>query len=418
MNDPSGDMRVSGLVIIGASYAGVQTALSAREAGYAEPIHIVSDEDVLPYQRPPLSKAYLLTGMAETKLVLRGEKFFTDKKIDLVLGAKATRIDRAGKRVELANNAALAFDKLVIATGSRARVLPTAANAQNIFYLRSLADARALKAHLEKSSELVVIGGGFIGLEVAASAAKLGKKVTVIESTKRLIERALSPMLSEYLRDIHANHGVTIRFSETVTGMTANGSVTEIHCANGDKLNADLVLVGIGGIPNVEIAAEAGVRCENGIVVDEFGMSNHSEVLAAGDCTSYFNGLVKRSIRLESVQHAQDQAKSAGGAVAGARAPYVAIPRFWSDQYEAKLQMVGLSEGHDSQAIRGSIAEGKFSVFLFRAGRLVAIDSVNRPGDQMIGRRLITGNVAITQAQAADTAFDLKTLVAEEAHGE
>ena len=409
---------MSGLVIIGASYAGVQTALSAREAGYAEPIRIVSDEDTLPYQRPPLSKAYILTSMAETKLVLRGEKFFTDKKIDLVLNARATRIDRAGKRVELEGKPAVPFDKLVIATGSRARPLPTTAAAQNIFYLRSLADARALKAHLEKSSDLVVIGGGFIGLEVAASAAKLGKKVTVIESTKRLIERALSPVLSQYLRDIHESHGVTIRFSETVTGMAANGNATEIHCANGDKLNADLVLVGIGGIPNGEIAAEAGIGCENGIMVDAFGFSDNSEVLAAGDCTSHYNALVKRNIRLESVQHAQDQAKSAGAAIAGVRTPYTAIPRFWSDQYEAKLQMVGLSEGHDTHAIRGSIAEGKFSVFLFRTGRLVAIDSVNRPGDQMIGRRLIASSVAITPDQAADAAFDLKSLAMEEARDE
>ena len=409
---------MSGLVIIGASYAGVQTALSAREAGYAEPIRIISDEDTLPYQRPPLSKAYILTDMAETKLILRGEKFFIDKKIDLLLNAKAERIDRAGRRVEIGGQRAIGFDKLVIATGSRARLLPTTAAARNIFYLRSLADARALKAHLQKSSDLVVIGGGFIGLEVAASAAKLGKKVTVIESARRLIERALSPVLSQYLRDIHESHGVTIRFSETVTGMAQNGSATEIHCANGDKLNADLVLVGIGGIPNAEIAAEAGVGCENGVMVDTFGVSDNPDVLAAGDCTSHYNALVKRNIRLESVQHAQDQAKSAGAAVAGVRVPYTAIPRFWSDQYEAKLQMVGLSEGHDDHVIRGSIAEGKFSVFLFRAGRLVAIDSVNRPGDQLIGRRLIAGNAAITPEQATDVAFDLKSLASEEIHGE
>jgi 3-phenylpropionate/trans-cinnamate dioxygenase ferredoxin reductase subunit len=409
---------LSGLVIIGASYAGVQTALSAREAGYAEPIRIISDEDTLPYQRPPLSKAYILTDMAESKLVLRGEKFFTDKKIDLLLNTKATRIDRASKRVELEGQPAIGFDRLVIATGSRARLLPSAAAAQNIFYLRSLADARALKAHLQQAAELVVIGGGFIGLEVAASAAKLGKKVTVIESATRLIERALSPVLSQYLRDIHERHGVTIRFSETVTGVAANGSRTEIHCNNGDKLNADLVLVGIGGIPNSELASEAGVACQNGIVVDAFGVSDNPDVLAAGDCTSHYNALVKRNIRLESVQHAQDQAKSAGAAITGARISYTAIPRFWSDQYDAKLQMVGLSEGHDRHVIRGSIDDGKFSVFLFRGDRLIAIDSVNRPGDQLIGRRLIASGAAITPEQAADVAFDLKSLASEEVHSE
>ena len=405
---------MSGLVIIGASYAGVQTAMSAREAGYADPIRIVSDEDMLPYMRPPLSKAYLLEDMAEQKLVMRGEKFFTDKKIDLVLGARATKIDRAGKRVELDGKPALPFDRLVIATGSRARQLPAASAAKNIFYLRSLADARALKAQLAMASEIVVIGGGFIGLEVASTASKQGKKVTVIESTKRLIERALSPVLSDFLRDLHIAHNVTIRFSETVTGMAANGGKTEIHCANGDKLNADLVLVGIGGIPNVEIAADAGISCENGVMVDTHGVSDHPEVLAAGDCTSHYNALVKRNVRLESVQHAQDQAKSAGHAVAGAPSPYTAIPRFWSDQYDAKLQMVGLSEGYDSHAIRGAVADGKFSVFLFRAGKLVAIDSVNRPGDQLIGRRLIAGNAAITQEQAADASFDLKSLVTDD----
>ena len=409
---------MSGIVIIGASYAGVQTAISAREAGYAEPIRIVSDEDMLPYQRPPLSKAYLLDGVAEDKLVLRGEKYFADKNIELLLGITATRVDRAGKRLELQNKPALPFDRLVVATGSRARQLPAASDVKNIFYLRSLADARALKSQLHAASEIVVIGGGFIGLEVAASASKLGKKVTVIESAKRLIERALSPTLSEFLRDIHTAHGVTIRFSETVTGIAANGNTTQVHCANGDKLNADLVLVGIGGIPNTEMAAEAGVHCENGIAVDEFGVSNQSEIMAAGDCTSHFNGLVQRSIRLESVQHAQDQAKAAGASIAGQRVPYVSIPRFWSDQYDAKLQMVGLSEGHDRQAIRGSIAEGKFSVFLFRGARLVAIDSVNRPGDQLIGRRLIAGSAKLTAEQVADVAFDLKSLATEDVRGE
>ncbi len=409
---------MSGLVIIGASYAGVQTAISAREAGYAEPIRIVSDEDMLPYQRPPLSKAYLLDGVTEDKLVLRGEKYFADKNIELLLGVTATHIDRAGKRLELQNRPALPFGRVVVATGSRARQLPTSPDVKNIFYLRSLADARALKSQLHAASEIVVIGGGFIGLEVAASASKLGKKVTVIESAKRLIERALSPTLSEFLRDIHTAHGVTIRFSETVTGMTANGNTTQVHCANGDRLTADLVLVGIGGIPNTEMAAQAGVHCENGIVVDEFGVSNQSELLAAGDCTSHFNGLVQRSIRLESVQHAQDQAKSAGASIAGQRVPYASIPRFWSDQYDAKLQMVGLSEGHDRHAIRGSVAEGKFSVFLFRGDRLVAIDSVNRPGDQLIGRRLIAGSAKLTAEQAADVSFDLKTLATEDIRGE
>ena len=399
---------MGGLVVIGASYAGVQAAISAREAGYAEPIHIVSDENVLPYQRPPLSKAYLLDGVTEDKLVIRGEKYFADKKIELVLGERATRIDRAGKRVELQGKPTLPFDRLVIATGSRARQLPAAAALNNIFYLRSLADARALKARLADASEVVVIGGGFIGLEVAASAAKTGKKVTVIESTKRLIERALSPVLSEFLCYTHKSHGVDIRFSEAVTGMAQDGTKAEIHFANGGKLTADIVLIGIGGIPNAEIAADAGIGVENGIMVDTFGVSDHREVLAAGDCTSHFNALVKRNVRLESVQHAQDQAKSAGSAIAGKQIKYDAVPRFWSDQYDAKLQMVGLSEGHDTHAIRGSVADGKFSVFLFRAGRLVAIDSVNRPGDQLIGRRMIAAEVVLTPAQASDESFDLK----------
>jgi 3-phenylpropionate/trans-cinnamate dioxygenase ferredoxin reductase subunit len=399
---------VSGLVVIGASYAGVQTAISAREAGYAEPIRIISDEDVLPYQRPPLSKAYLLDGVTEDKLVIRGDKYFADKKIELVLGERATRIDRAARRVELQNGPALAFDRLVITTGSRARRLPAAAALNNIFYLRSLADARALKARLKDASELVVIGGGFIGLEVAASAIKSGKKVTVIENARRLIERALSPVLSDFLRDLHKGHAVDIRFSETVKGISQNGNKAEIHCANGDVLTADLVLVGIGGIPNAEIAAEAGVGAENGIMVDAFGVSDHDEVLAAGDCTSHYNALVKRNIRLESVQHAQDQAKSAGAAVAGKKIAYDAIPRFWSDQYDAKLQMVGLSEAHDAHAIRGNVADSKFSVFLFRGGKLVAIDSVNRPGDQLIGRRIIAAGGSLTPAQASDESFDLK----------
>jgi 3-phenylpropionate/trans-cinnamate dioxygenase ferredoxin reductase subunit len=404
---------MTGLVVIGASYAGIQGALSARDAGYAEPITVVADEAWLPYLRPPLSKDFLTELATQESLVLRDRAFFDNKGIDLILGVCATDIDRQSRKILLGGHSALSFDKLLIGTGSHARKLAVpGADLGGVCYLRTMQDAIDLKASLRDAFEIVVVGGGFIGLEVAASASKLGKKVTVLESASRLLERAVSPVVSEFLLDMHRQRGVDVMLGETVVSIDGqNGRVTSVRCKNDTKISADLVLVGVGGIPNDRIAKDAGLNCTNGIAVDDHGRSSDPNIFAAGDCATHYNHFARAWLRLESVQNAQDQAKAAGLAITGSTGPYNSVPRFWSDQYDAKLQIVGISRNFDDQAIRGSIADGKFSVFYYRQGKLIAVDSVSRAGDQMAARRMIADGISPTPNQIRDPSFDLKSLL-------
>jgi 3-phenylpropionate/trans-cinnamate dioxygenase ferredoxin reductase subunit len=404
---------VSGLVIIGASYAGVQAALSARDAGYAEPVTVVADEKSLPYQRPPLSKDFLLDETSEQNLVLRDGAFFSSRRIDLLLDQRVVGIDRTARQVALADGARLHFDKLVIATGSRARrISVSGAELDGVCYLRSVADAIDLKARLRQASEIVIVGGGFIGLEVASSAARLGKKVTVIEAASRLLARGVSPVVSRFLLEAHAQAGVEVRLGDAVAAMTGDaGRIAGVDLGSGVRLRADLVVVGIGGIANDELASAVGLKCSNGIVVDDHGRTEAFGVYAAGDCANHYNPFAEDWIRLESVQHAQDQGKAAGLAIADSHQPYHSVPRFWSDQYDLKLQIVGHSGRCDHMVTRGSVEEGRFSVFHYRQERLVAVDSINRPGDQMGARRLIAAGISPTPEQAGDSTFDIKSLL-------
>jgi 3-phenylpropionate/trans-cinnamate dioxygenase ferredoxin reductase subunit len=405
---------MSGLVIIGASYAGIQAALTARDAGYGGPVTVVGDEHWLPYQRPPLSKDFLFDAVSGQSLVLRDDALFASKRIDLVLGRRVVEIDRKARRVVLAEGVGLDFDRLVVATGSRARRISIpGAELDGICYLRSITDAIDLKARLGQASEIVVIGGGFIGLEVASSAAKLGRKVTVIEAASRLLERAASPIVSRFLLDAHAQAGVDVRLGDTVAAVTGDdaGRITGVDLGSGARLRADLVVVGVGGIANDELASAAGLKCRNGIVVDQHGRTEASGIYAAGDCANHYNRFAEGWIRLESVQHAQDQGRAAGLAIAESHEAYDSVPRFWSDQFDCKLQIVGCSGRSDQTVTRGAIEQGRFSVFQYRQGKLVAIDSINRPGDQMTGRRLIAAGISPAPEQAADALFDIKSLL-------
>jgi 3-phenylpropionate/trans-cinnamate dioxygenase ferredoxin reductase subunit len=401
------------MVVIGASYAGIQAALAAREAGYLEPITVVTDEDSLPYERPPLSKDFLTGETSEQRLVLRDRAFYEDSRIDLRLGRQAIAIDRRARRVTLAGNGALGFDRLVIATGSRARRLSVpGAELDGVCYLRSVADAVGLKARLVQAGEIVIIGGGFIGLEVASSAAKLGKKVTVVESASRLLERAISAVVSRFLYETHAAAGVDVKLGAMVSSLEGHdGRIAGVRLASGARLAADLVVVGIGGIANADLAAAAGIKSNDGIVVDEHGRTDAPEIYAAGDCANHYNRHAGGWIRLESVQNAQDQARAAGLAIAGGHAAYESVPRFWSDQHDVRLQIVGLSARHDRVAIRGSLEAKQFSAFYYQEGQLLAVDSVNRSGDQMAARRMIAARFSPTPEQAADLSFDLKSLL-------
>ncbi|MBR0898268.1 oxidoreductase [Bradyrhizobium tropiciagri] len=404
---------MSGLVVIGASYAGIQAALTAREAGYAEPVTVIADEHALPYQRPPLSKDFLRGEIDAQGFLMHDEAVFAGAKIELRLGHRVVEIDRQAGRIALADGTMLDFDKLVIATGSRARKIAVrGADLDGVCYLRSIADAADLKARLGEAGEIVIIGGGFIGLEVASSAAKLGKRVTVIEAASRLLERAVSPAVSRFLLDTHTRAGVEVKFGTAVSAMIGDGGrVTAVELDGSIRLGADLVVVGIGGIANDALAVAAGLECANGIVVDEHGRTGCSGIYAAGDCASHYSRFAEGWIKLESVQHAQDQGRAVGLAIADSHEAYDSVPRFWSDQHDLKLQIVGHAARSDRMVIRGAIEAGRFSVFNYRQGKLVAVDSINNPADQMVVRRLIAAGISPTPGQAADSSCDLRSLL-------
>lgn len=397
------------VVIVGAGHAGGQIAAALRIAGYAGEIALLGEEIHPPYQRPPLSKAYLVGKVDVAQVLLRPAEYYVKHAIALKLGARAVAIDRAEHCVALTTGERLPYSWLALATGARARPLPIpGVDDPRVFYLRTLADIDRIRSALACAARIVIIGGGFIGLEAAAVLRTSGLAVTVVEIQDRLMPRVVSPTVSAFYLDLHRKRGVEV---VTNTGVTAIAG-SAVQLTNGRTVPADAVIIGIGVVPNVELAQAAGLACDNGIVVDHCARTWDPRVVAAGDCTQHPNALLGRPLRLESVHNAVEQATTAAKTILGTPHPYAQVPWFWSDQYEFKLQMVGISSGYDSEVVRGTITHGKFSVFYYREGKLLAIDSVNRPMDHMQGRRLLGAGLSPAPAQVADAAFDLKTIVA------
>jgi 3-phenylpropionate/trans-cinnamate dioxygenase ferredoxin reductase subunit len=402
----------AGTVIVGTGQAGFQTAASLREEGYQEPVTIIGEEPHTPYQRPPLSKAFPLGNQDLENIELRPAKFYKDHHIDLVAGKRVTAIDRAERHVRVASGSRVPYEKLVLAVGARNRNLPVkGAELDGVLYLRSLEEAVVIKERLKDAQEIVVVGGGFIGLELAAVACMLGKSVTVLEALPRLMPRVVAPVISEFYRELHASKGVKILCGSSVSQITGSGGkVRSVALSDGAMYPADLVLVGIGVVPNVDLAGEAGLRIANGIAVNEYLETDAEDIYAIGDCAEHPCVFAGARIRLESVQNAADQAQCVAAAIAGRRNCYRALPWFWTDQFDVKLQMAGISQGHDRIVTRGNPETRKLSVFYFRESRLVAIDSINRPLDHMFGRKLLTAGVRLTPEEAGDEAVDLKKL--------
>ena len=400
-------MSERAMVIVGAGQGGLQLAESLRTEGWSGPIRLFGDEPVAPYQRPPLSKAALSGDFGVDRLIIRGPDFFPKKGIELATATRVVAIDRTAGEVVLDGGERVAYAGLGLATGARARRLALpGADLDGILVLRSLADAEVLKARFATARAVAVVGGGFIGLEVAASARKAGLAATVIEAVPRLMARAVSETVSTWYADLHARHGVRVLCSTGVEGfLGTDGRVTGVATSAG-PIDADLVVVGVGVVPDDELARACGLACDRGVIVDDCSRTSDPAIVAVGDCTA--RRLPDGSLRrLESVQNAVEQAKSGAAWLMGRESPFTATPWFWSDQYDVKLQMVGLSAGHDLSLVRGSLDEGRFSVFYWRDGRFIAVDSVDRPQDHMAAKKLLDRGAALTPEQIADPAFDL-----------
>jgi 3-phenylpropionate/trans-cinnamate dioxygenase ferredoxin reductase component len=397
------------VVIVGAGHAGFQLASSLRQAGYAEPIFLLNDEPHLPYQRPPLSKAYLKGGGAPDSLMFRPDKFYREQNIELIAD-RAASIDRRARKLLLASGASLEYEHLVLATGARNRLLDLPnANLEDVLYLRTLDESEVLRQRLAARRHVVVIGAGFIGLEFAATARAKGLEVDVVELGARVMARAVTAEISEFFQKRHAAAGIRIHFGVQVTSIESDGaSVAGVSLSDGRHIAADLVVVGVGVLPNVELAAAAGLPVASGIIVGEHLLTSDPHISAVGDCALYASERFGGSLRLESVQNATDHARCVAARLTGDTKAYDGLPWFWSDQGPDKLQIAGLTTGYDRVVVRGDRAQGLFSAFCYKADRLVGIESVNRAGDHMFGRRLLAANGSITPEQAMDSGFDLK----------
>jgi 3-phenylpropionate/trans-cinnamate dioxygenase ferredoxin reductase subunit len=400
------------IVIIGAGQAGVQIAEALRAANYTGAIALLGDEPYAPYHRPPLSKAWLAGEIDGAQLTMRAPELLARKNIELRTGVKVIAIDRAARTVTLAGGSTLPYAGLALATGATPRSLPLpGSNAQGVLALRTRDDAARIAARFQHCSErglpVVVIGGGFIGLEVAATARKKGLHVTVLEALPRLLARALAPMLSDWYARLHRSHGVQLVLNAQVQSIESeNGAVSAVTTADGQRYPAGLVLVGIGVTPNDQLAEAAGLACDRGIVVDACARSSDPAIVAAGDCTA--RRLDDGSLlRLESVQNATEQGKCAAAGLLGQQRPFTATPWFWSDQYDKKLQMAGVSAGADRWVARGDIEGASFSVFHYRGERLLAVDSINAPKEHLLARKLLDAGVSPTAEQVDDLGFDL-----------
>jgi 3-phenylpropionate/trans-cinnamate dioxygenase ferredoxin reductase component len=399
------------LVVVGGGQAATQAAQALRQQNYAGAVTLLGDEPYLPYQRPPLSKKYFSGETPRERLLLRPRHFYAEKRIALELGARVEEIDAAAHALRLHDGRALRYDKLLIATGSRPRTLPVpGAELPGVHHVRTIADIDALNASLSPGARVVVIGGGYIGLEMASVARQRGFTVTVLEAADRVLGRVVCEPVSAFYTELHRAAGVEVHVDAAVRALHGRARVEAVETADGRRFSCDAVIVGIGVVPNVELAAAAGLECSNGIRVDEHARTADADVLACGDCTNHPLPLYARSVRLESVPNAVHQAKVAAATLVGNPSAYSEIPWFWSDQYDVKMQIVGLSHGHDAAVLRGDPARKTFAVYYLANRRLIAVDAVNSPREFAHAKKLIGGAFTIDADVLRDPRTDPLTL--------
>jgi 3-phenylpropionate/trans-cinnamate dioxygenase ferredoxin reductase subunit len=401
------------VVLVGGGHAAAAFVNSVRRAGYEGPLILISDEPVPPYHRPPLSKKYLSEGLPVEQIFIRAAAWYEEQKVTLRLDARVTGIDRAARRVMLADGSDVAYSQLVLLTGARPRRLPAdiGGDLQGVLVMRSLADADAMAPHLVAGQRLLVVGGGYIGLEAAAVAAAKGLQVTLLEAAPRILQRVAAPATADYFRALHRARGVDIREGVALRRLLADGDrVCGAELQDGQRIEAHVVLVGIGVHANVELADQAGLQIDNGIVVDEFCCTSDPDILAAGDCCSFpYRG---RRIRLESVQNANDQAAVAAHTTAGKDMAYAALPWFWSDQYDTKLQIAGLNQGYDDAIVRPGKTERSLSIWYYQGDTLLAVDAINDAAAFVTAKKLLERGAGVPKAVVCDPAAQFKDWLA------
>ncbi|MEA3151858.1 MAG: 3-phenylpropionate/trans-cinnamate dioxygenase ferredoxin reductase component [Gammaproteobacteria bacterium] len=403
---------ISTILIIGGGQAGAQAIDTLRREGFKGRLVLVGDEPELPYQRPPLSKKFLSGELAVERLPFRHQSFYDEHQIELKLGVSATRIDAAARKVVLSNGEEIVYDRLLLCLGATSRQLTCpGADLPGVRYLRSIADVPKIQEALKAGARAVVIGGGYIGLETAATARKMGCAVTVLEMADRLMNRVVASNVSEYFAHEHRSQGVKIICNTRVVRLEGSGRVERVVCADGSTYEADLLVVGVGAVANMQLASDAGLACENGIMVDEYCRTSDPAIYAAGDCTYHPSLRFEMRVRLESVDNAFEQAKAAALNILERPTIHDRVPWFWSDQYDNKLLIVGLSQGHDQQLTRGDPATRSFSVCYLRGGELLAVEAINHSKDYMAARKLIADRARPNLDKLADPLVALREAV-------
>lgn len=402
------------LVIVGGGQAATQAVQTSRELGFAGDITVLAGEDYPPYQRPPLSKKYLSGELPRERLFLKPDRFYTDRGVELELGTVVEEIEPEKSRLRLADGRRVDYDHLLLATGSRVRALEVpGSELDGIHYLRTISDVDAISGSLQEEAEIVVVGGGYIGLEIAAVFTGLGHRVTLLEAADRILGRVVCGKTAQFLHDVHSAAGVRIHCDAHVAAFTGSSGVSGVRTTAGHEYACDCVVIGIGILPNTDVAAAAGLATENGIHVDACARTEHERILAAGDCTNHPHPWVGTRVRLESVQNAIEQGKAAARSLVGAPSAFDDVPWFWSDQYDIKLQIAGLALQYDETVLRGSIDERRFAVYYLRNGHPVAVDAVNSPRDYVNARKLLAEESKIPAEAIADTTVDLSRFLAQ-----
>jgi len=402
------------IVIIGAGQAGIMAAISLRKVKYDGKIALFTNEKYFPYQRPPLSKGYLSEKIQEKNLYFKTNTFYEKKDIQIIRNTKVTAINRETKTILANNKQEYSYDKLIISTGSTTRKLNFTCNEKNIFYLRTLDDANKIRERLGQLESIVIIGAGYIGLETAAILTKKNIEVTIIEMEKRVMKRSVCKTTSLFFQEKHRGEGVNLKLNVSVTDINDHKDQKRVIASDGSVIDADAVLIGVGVKPNADLAINSGLLCENGILVNQCGKTSDDDIYAAGDCTNYLNTIYHKRINIESVHNAIEQAKTVAAAINGSTESWDQIPRFWSNQYDLKLQIAGISDDFEQCVIRGKTEDNKFSIFYLKAHKVIAIESINDNKTFLHGKKIIGAKKSIPIEILADSDSDLKKVISSD----